>query len=73
MLTTAHARVEQGIKVKAKVDKRLSGKMVMSTLCPPHPPTPSSIHIMFVEIINIMVAITTNLALCVGKQAWWKL
>ena len=37
LLTTAHTRVEQGIRVKAKVDKRLSGKMVMSTLCPPHP------------------------------------
>ena len=37
MLTTAHTRVDQGIRAKAKVDKRLSGKMVMSTLCPPQP------------------------------------
>ena len=64
LLTTAHTRVEQGIRVKAKVDKRLSGKMVMSTLCPPHPPTPS-IHIIFVIIT------TTKPALCVGKQTWW--
>ena len=64
MLTTEHTRVELGIRVKAKVDKRLSGKMVMSTLCPPHPPTPS-IHIIFVIIT------TTKPALCVGKQTWW--
>ena len=68
MLTAAHTRVEQGIRVKAKVDKRLSGKMVMSTLCPPHPPTPS-IHIIFVN--NIMIIITTKPAFYVGKQTWW--